>query len=574
MEHVFRKLNVNCPIIEKNRRGKFIEDRQRKLIATFSSPWDARLVISSAIQKKLFETDKILITTDLSPSDLAIERKLLSKRFELKSKGVPKETLKIRYLKLYQGNKEVNVDWLNKAAKSLLINCQSLLSLNRRLSLLWKVNFISADIVLCTETWLDENFTQNIFPDDNYSIIIRSDRYTGSHGDVLVLSRNCLNVRKVSLNADFICSVINNNVLFITIYNPPFTSDCRIKDIILTENIDKTISKAKCENVIIRGDFNMPKIDWNNMTESTTSEYPFFLEMLSKSGYEQIITSPTHQSGNILHCVLINYGSTHFTIVEISFSDHYFVEFDIPRTHSSCDSTSQPILSLKPDYPILNQCIGSNLISSFIPDRTAYYSHWIGELTSIIQPFFKRKRQRKTQFPSFYSSHNIHMLNKLHTTHKRNNRQLTYIPTPSVQILTTNVQESISLDTHIVIEKFAGANLNVNGCYKLINSFQRSNKSPACMTLNDEILIDDLNKANGFNKHFCSVFMRDSLTFSDFSENTLNNIEITTQDVDKALRQTKHDSSTDAINGDFILQISNALGIHYHNLLKNLLNHS
>ena len=114
VEEVFKKPNVNCPIIETNRRGKFIEDRQRKLMATFSSPWDARLVISRAIRKKLFENDKILITTDLSPSDVAIERKLLSRRYELISNGVPKETLKIRYLKLYQGNKEVNVDWLNK----------------------------------------------------------------------------------------------------------------------------------------------------------------------------------------------------------------------------------------------------------------------------------------------------------------------------------------------------------------------------------------------------------------------------------------------------------------------------
>ena len=296
------------------------------------------------------------------------------------------------------------------------------------------------------------------------------------------------------------CSVIYNNVLIITKYNPPFTSDFRIKDIILTEKFDKTISKAKCDNIIICGDLNMPKIDWNSMTESTTSEYPLFLEMLTKNGYEQIITSPTHQSGNILDCVLINYGSTHFTIDENSFSDHYFVEFDIPRTHSSCESTSQPILSLKPDYPIINQCIGSNLFSFFIPDKTACYSHWIGELTSIIQPFFKRKRQRRTQFPSFYSSHTIHMLNKLHTTQRRINRQPTYIPTPSVQILTTNVQECIAVDTHIFIEKFIDANLNVNDCYKLINSFQRSNTLPACMTLKDEILVDDLNKANGFNK--------------------------------------------------------------------------
>ena len=110
VEEVFKKLYVNCPIIETNRSGKFIEDCQRKLVATFSSPWDERLVISSAIQKNFFETDKIFITRDLSPSDLAIERKLLSKRYELISNGVPKETLKIRYLKLYQGNKEVYVD--------------------------------------------------------------------------------------------------------------------------------------------------------------------------------------------------------------------------------------------------------------------------------------------------------------------------------------------------------------------------------------------------------------------------------------------------------------------------------
>ena len=106
------------------------------------------------------------------------------------------------------------------------------------------------------------------------------------------------------------------------------------------------------------------------------------------------------------------------------------------------------------------------------------------------------------------------MLNKLHTTHRRINRQPTYIPTPSVQILTTNVQESIALDTHIFFEKFVDPNLNVNDCYKLINSFQRSKKLPACMTLNDEVLVDDLNKANGLNKYFCSVYKKDNLPFS------------------------------------------------------------
>ena len=96
------------------------------------------------------------------------------------------------------------------------------------------------------------------------------------------------------------------------------------------------------------------------------------------------------------------------------------------------------------------------------------------------------------------------MLNKLHTTQRRINPQPTYIPTPSVQILTTDVQESIALDTHIFIEKFVDANLNVNDCYKLIIFFQRSSTLPACMTLNDEILVDDLNKAT----YIFAVFLK------------------------------------------------------------------
>ena len=61
VEEVFKKLNVNCPIIETNRRGEFIEDRQRKLIATFSSPWDERLVISSAFRQNYLKPIKFLL---------------------------------------------------------------------------------------------------------------------------------------------------------------------------------------------------------------------------------------------------------------------------------------------------------------------------------------------------------------------------------------------------------------------------------------------------------------------------------------------------------------------------------
>ena len=36
----------------------------------------------------------------------------------------------------------------------------------------------------------------------------------------------------------------------------------------------------------------MPKIDWNSMIESTTSEYPLFLEMLTKMAMNKLLPHP------------------------------------------------------------------------------------------------------------------------------------------------------------------------------------------------------------------------------------------------------------------------------------------
>ena len=51
------------------------------------------------------------------------------------------------------------------------------------------------------------------------------------------------------------------------------------------------------------------------------------------------------------------------------------------------------------------------------------------------------------------------------------------------------------------------------------------------------ILIKQMVSTNVF------AFRKVSLPFSDLSENTLNNIEFTIQDVDKALRQTKRNKT-------------------------------
>ena len=110
VENVLDDLNCSGNVIETQRLGKFDKNRTRNLLVTFGSVWDARKVIAKAIEKKYFLNKRVLITPELSPKDLLLEKQLLAKRYELIRSGIDRSRLKIKKLRLYKDDELVEVN--------------------------------------------------------------------------------------------------------------------------------------------------------------------------------------------------------------------------------------------------------------------------------------------------------------------------------------------------------------------------------------------------------------------------------------------------------------------------------
>ena len=89
--------------------GKYSSDKNRTLIVTFSSVWDKRRILSNRHFLKNF-TQKIFVSPVLSPTDQIIENSILKKRRELIEAGTSRSTIKIKDLKLFVNNEEIQTE--------------------------------------------------------------------------------------------------------------------------------------------------------------------------------------------------------------------------------------------------------------------------------------------------------------------------------------------------------------------------------------------------------------------------------------------------------------------------------
>ena len=87
------------------RLEKYDSTKQRPLLVTCPSIWDARLRLSKAIESKLHGRKKIsVIPLSCHTADKEKEKKLLKKRFEMIQSGCIKNKIKIHNFKLSYDN--------------------------------------------------------------------------------------------------------------------------------------------------------------------------------------------------------------------------------------------------------------------------------------------------------------------------------------------------------------------------------------------------------------------------------------------------------------------------------------
>ena len=208
IEDIATELNLhNVQVCDCHRNGKFNISKRRPIIATFSSIWDARRMVSKSIEKKLFLEKGIVVLAQLSPSDQEIERCLLAQRYTLINDGTDKSRIKIRNLKLYIDGKEIahNDNWLVQQLKIdiLLYNVRSLCSFEKQVKLANRLALLDADAACLTETWLNSSIGDSNIFSSSYSTSARVDRATGELGVCLFLTKKTIYTDQIDSTVGF-----------------------------------------------------------------------------------------------------------------------------------------------------------------------------------------------------------------------------------------------------------------------------------------------------------------------------------------------------------------------------------
>ena len=260
------------------------------------------------------------------------------------------------------------------------------------------------DIILGTETWLNQNIsTAEVFP-ANYKVY-RRDRSGKDGGGVMIAVHENLDsyaapeLEVQDCEMTWVCVKLQGRrSLYVSAYYRPDKSD--EKSLAgLRASLDKA-SGIQNSMLLIGGDFNAPGIDWRTTSLKPKCPYPNLhnelLSIFNDNGLEQMITEPTRKE-NTLDLFVTNHPQLiPKTEIIPGLSDHCipYCEFNIKAKHKKKNERLVPIYS-KADWNELRKA--ATELSNEILERSSdsstdkLWSHFKSSLTSAIKSLVPHK---------------------------------------------------------------------------------------------------------------------------------------------------------------------------------------
>ena len=257
---------------------------------------------------------------------------------------------------------KVNYSFTNQTCTDICLwNARSIVNkLHNFSSFVYTSNY---QIIAVTETWLTSSIYNNEILPSNFTVY-RNDR--GTRGGGVLLAVNLSIPSKIVSCPDDIEAIVielfpQHPVKLCLVYNPPNTGLLYQQKLIsFLSDIMQTDG-----NVIILGDFNTPDIDWHALTADSNFSIQL-CNLIFQYNYSQVVTSPTHEHGNLLDLVITNNEDIIYDVQvhsEGTFikSDHYLVSFKLKSIlNHKPDSCPITILDyFKANYDGLNQFLSS-----------------------------------------------------------------------------------------------------------------------------------------------------------------------------------------------------------------------
>ena len=437
------------------------------------------------------------------------------------------------------------------------------------------------DLVLITETWLQEFMPNGFLDPEKQFTIYRQDRPTcRTGGGVCALVSKRIKTVPVEVNTcselvAFDAIMCGQKTRFIVAYRSPDYDQLAIN---YFGNLIVCLRKLMSVNypVFIVGDFNCPNVNWDTLTSTSNQIHLMLCDFVCEHGLSQLVTQPTHGS-NILDLVLTNDPRLVCSLsVEAPFSssDHNCVVFKILYDHvSSCvcsDDLTLPradgftdingfksFLWAKGDYDAINSYLSAFNWDIFFSTNFDVEDIWV-EFCRILQSAFELYIPLKTNMPSksteCINSKYPRYLRRLVARKRCVWRQLRVRP-DDVELrvhyknLTNLCRKSILDFERKTEQKIIDAN-NVGAFYSFVNKkMRRRSDVGALKTANNELVTDDVSKANLLNKFFASVCTQDdgNLPYIDRAvpdDIELSGVTFTSESVLKAIAKIKGNASS------------------------------
>ena len=220
--------------------------------------------------------------------------------------------------------------------KLVYLNARSLAGDSKRRCFEFEIirQFDYPDIVVVTETWLNDKIPTSLFDCAKHYNVYRLDRQGRPGGGVAIFVKRNIRSHDVfvpnvdGLEALAVAVVLKKSKLFISSIYKPSVSDVHLLAP-LKRFVEHIISK-RGRHVFV-GDFNLPDVDWINLTAPGNGKQDKFLNIFTKRGLSQLVRTPT-RGNNILDLIFVddvNVVNQVKVLETFASSDHSVVMVDL-----------------------------------------------------------------------------------------------------------------------------------------------------------------------------------------------------------------------------------------------------
>jgi len=384
-----------------------------------------------------------------------------------------------------------------------------------------------APILFLTETWLKPKHLNILLPFASKCAIYRADRNDCDRkrgGGAVIMIPKCypsMALNDVTQPCKFEaiwCKVVspNQSINLGCVYRPPKSE---ISALNLSNYLDAHF-KTNINPTVLAGDFNFPDIDWINLNAKNQYAQPKFLDLVNSLGLSQLIDFPT-RGKNTLDLIFTNEPNlvqNADTGPEVKGCDHKTVVASLTmqkiesqkisyRNYANADYNliAPSALNLNWDLIDVRNDINRNwnsfkstlteLVNKFIPVKTIITNAnciFSSKTTKLFRQKYKLYWQYKSDLQNVTLKNKYVELSRLAQRQKR--------------------QDIISSENSILRSS------NLQTFWKFIKSKLSYKASIPCILDEDgkTVLCDKIEKAERFNKYFCSVFSQDDNEIPNF----------------------------------------------------------